>query len=66
MRRYRYIVLGAAISCFGVGCGEDQPNAAAVPEQADADFAKKSVDMMKAANTGMNKKGAKPAPKPAD
>jgi hypothetical protein len=42
------------------GCtGEDQPNAPANPEEVNADFAKKTSDMMKAANTGMDPKKAK-------
>ncbi|APW61465.1 hypothetical protein [Paludisphaera borealis] len=70
MRRYRFLLVGLAISCFGGGCGEDQPNTSAAPEEVNADFAKKSADMMKAANTGMDKKNLRPggqaAPKPAN
>lgn len=50
MRRYVFILAGAAMLCLGGGCGEDQPNAAAKPEEVNADFAQKTTDMMKAAN----------------
>jgi hypothetical protein len=39
------------------GCGgESQPNAPAAPEKVDANFGKNAGDMMKAANTGLDKK----------
>jgi hypothetical protein len=65
MRRYGFLLLGLAISCFSGGCGEDQPNASAAPEAVNADFAKKSADMMKAANSGMDKKNLRPGGQPA-
>lgn len=51
-----------------VGCdGENQPNPSAAPEQVNADFAKKTADMMKTANGNMDPKNAKKinAAKPA-
>ena len=59
MRRFGTLILGGAICCFAVGCGEDQPNASTPPEAVNEDFAKKTADMMRAANTGMNKKSSK-------
>ena len=52
-------ILSIGLSCLGtVGCGEDQPNAPAKPEEATTDFGKSAMDQMKAANTGMDlKKG---------
>jgi hypothetical protein len=41
------------------GCGENQPNTPAQPEEVNADFAKKTADMMKDANKGMDLKSAK-------
>ena len=73
MRRLRYVVLGAClfVPCAFVGCGEDQPNAPAKPTEVNADFAKKTADMMKGASAGMDPKAVKKsgaptaAPKPA-
>jgi hypothetical protein len=57
MHRLRYAVVAAALTGFLPGCGgEEQPNAPAAPEQVNEDFAKKSADMMKAANVGMDPK----------
>jgi hypothetical protein len=62
MRRFGSLILCGAISCFAGGCdGEDQPNAPTPPEAVNADFAKKTADMMRAANTGMDKKSQKAA-----
>ncbi len=65
MRRFRAIIVGGAIATLAGGCGEDQPNASTPPEQVNEDFAKKSADMMRAANTGMDKKNLKAASKGA-
>jgi hypothetical protein len=67
MRRLRYVLLGAFLflPCTFVGCGEDQPNAPAKPAEVNADFGKKSMDMMKATNTGMDPKASKKAGAPA-
>ncbi|OJW13698.1 MAG: hypothetical protein BGO49_29670 [Planctomycetales bacterium 71-10] len=55
-------MLCGAISFFAVGCdGEDQPNASTPPEAVNEDFTKKTADMMRAANTGMDKKSQKSA-----
>lgn len=52
------------IGLSAVGCGENQPNAPAQPaEVSSADFAKKTADMMKNANTGMDPKQSKTAAK---
>lgn len=61
MRPLRYLLVGAVLFGGGalVGCGEDQPNAAAQPQDLGPDFAKKTADMMKSANSGMDPKQAK-------
>jgi hypothetical protein len=57
MRRFGILVLCGAIAGFAVGCdGGDQPNASTPPEEVNVDFAKKSADMMRSANSGMEKK----------
>jgi hypothetical protein len=62
MHRLRYAVGAAFLSGILAGCGgEDQPNAPAKPEEVNVDFAKKTADMMKAANTGMDPKKVKSA-----
>ena len=60
------LVLGlAAMGISGCG-GEDQPNAPAKASEVNEDFAKKTADMMKNANSSMDPKKAKgPAPGPA-
>jgi len=64
MRRLRYVVLTAFLTGAIPGCGgESQPNAPAQPEEVNADFGKKSADMMKNANSGMDLKAAKEANK---
>jgi len=51
------LAIGAGfLGCILSGCGEGQPNAPAEPSEVNADFAKKTADMMKAANTGMDPK----------
>ena len=59
MHRFRLVVFGACLAAFISGCGEDQPNASAQPGEANAAFGKKSADMMKSANAGMDPKIAK-------
>ncbi len=59
MRRLSLAIAAAFLGCGFSGCGEDQPNAPAQPAEVTADFAKKTADMMKAANTGMDPKAAK-------
>lgn len=61
----RKSLIAASILSIGLiglgtaGCGEDQPNKPAQPEDvSSADFAKKTADMMKDANTGMDPKKA--------
>jgi hypothetical protein len=62
MHRYFGLALGLAFLGVGItGCGEDQPNAPAQESELTPDFAKKTADQMKAANTGMDLKNA---PKP--
>ena len=63
MHRFRYLLF--AVSLFGfaaAGCGEDQPNASAKPEEVTPDFSKKSGDMMREANNGMDPKMLKSTP----
>lgn len=67
MRRFRAALLTVFMASFIPGCGEDQPNAPAKPEEVNADFGAKTADMMRGANTGMDPKKAKagtPAPAP--
>jgi hypothetical protein len=57
MRRLLLAVVPAAMILCHTGCGdESQPNAPTAPEQVNADFGKSTGDMMKAANSGMDKK----------
>lgn len=65
MRRFGFLIVGGAMACFAGGCGEDQPNASTPPEQVNEDFTKKTADMMRAANTGMDKKNMRSAGKAA-
>lgn len=60
MNRLRNALFAASLSgVLFVGCdGADQPNAAAKPEQVNADFGKNAGDMMKAANAGTLEKSA--------
>lgn len=73
MSRLMIAALFAALAFPLVGCdGENQPNPSATPDQVNADFAKKTADMMKAANGNMDPKNAKKinakpaAPAPGD
>jgi hypothetical protein len=59
MRRLSLAIAAAFLGCIFSGCGENQPNAPAEPSDVNADFVKKTTDMMKAANTGMDPKAAK-------
>jgi hypothetical protein len=62
MRRLCFAISAAFLACLLSGCGENQPNAPATPEDVSApDFAKKTADMMKNANSGMDLKKAKAA-----
>ena len=63
MRRLTLAIGTAVLGCVVSGCGENQPNASAQPEQVDANFMKKTADMMKDANAGMDLKKAKAAGK---
>ncbi len=65
MYRFRLMLLSACVAGMISGCGEDQPNAPAQPGEVNVDFAKKTADMMKNANSGMDPKKSKPAPAPA-
>jgi len=59
MRRLTLAIAALLLSCAFSGCGESQPNAPAEPTEVNADFAKKTADMMKDANTGMDPKAVK-------
>jgi hypothetical protein len=63
MNRLRCLALAAILGGVFSGCGENQPNPPAKDADLGADFAKKSQDMMKDANSGMNLKAAKDANK---
>ena len=58
MDRKQMLVLAVLLGAVLPGCGEDQPNAPAAPSEVNADFGKKSQDMMKEANSGMDLKKA--------
>jgi hypothetical protein len=62
MYRFRVMLLSALVAGMISGCGEDQPNAPAQPAELNADFAKKTADMMKSANSGMDAAKTKQAP----
>jgi hypothetical protein len=68
MNRLRGAVISGILAGLISGCGEDQPNKPAQPNEVTPDFAKNTADMMKKANTGMDPKAAKAAgdatPKP--
>ena len=59
MYRLRLTLCAAFLAGMISGCGDssDSPNATP-PEATDADFAKKTADMMKDANAGMDLKKA--------
>ena len=64
MIRLRCLAGAAILAGVISGCGgEDQPNAPAKAEDLGPDFAKKTADMMKNANSGMDLKAAKEANK---
>jgi hypothetical protein len=63
MSRLRCLALAAILGGALSGCGEDQPNPPAKPAELGEDFAKKTQDMMKGANSGMDLKAAKDANK---
>jgi hypothetical protein len=63
MSRLRCLALAAILGGVLPGCGEDQPNAPAKSSELGEDFAKKTADMMKNANSGMDLKAAKDANK---
>jgi hypothetical protein len=44
------------------GCGENQPNSPAKPEDQSPDFGRQTGDMMKSANSGMDPKKLKSSP----
>ena len=60
MHRFRYLLFAASLFGFAVvGCDESQPNHSATPEEVTPDFSKKSGDMMRDANSGMDPKKLK-------
>lgn len=61
MHRLRFALIVGILAAAAPGCGgENQPNAAAKPEDVkDPAFINNTTDMMKQANTGMDPKAAK-------
>ncbi|MGO9466767.1 MAG: hypothetical protein ACLQIB_24840 [Isosphaeraceae bacterium] len=59
MRRLSLAIAALFLGCIFSGCGEDQPNAPAQPAEVNTDFVKKTTDMMKDANKGMDIKSGK-------
>jgi hypothetical protein len=63
MYRFRAAVFATFLAAAVVGCGEDGgSSASAKPEEVTPDFAAKSADMMKNANSGMDPKALKKQP----
>jgi len=61
MHRMRFVLIAGVLAGFVPGCdGENQPNAPAQPGEVTEDFAKKSAEMMKNANTGMDPSKLRP------
>ena len=58
MYRLRWMLCVALLAGFAAGCDEDQPSTPTPAAEANADFGKKSQDMMKAANSGIDLKKA--------
>jgi hypothetical protein len=56
MNRLRLMLLTAFLAGVFSGCSEGQPNAPAEPSETGPEFAKKTAEMMKAANSGMDLK----------
>ena len=56
MRRLQCVVWTALLAGVFAGCGDDQPNAPAQPNEVNQEFVSKTADMMKSANTGMDPK----------
>ena len=56
MHRLQCVVGTALLAGILSGCGEDQPNAPAQPNEVNQEFVSKTADMMKSANTGMDPK----------
>jgi hypothetical protein len=59
MNRLRGALLAGFLAGLIPGCGEEQPNRPAQPDEANADFARKSADMRRDANSGMDPKKAR-------
>ena len=59
MYRFRLLLLSTFVAGMILGCGEDQPNAPAQTSDLNADFVKKTTDMMKDANSSIDPKKAK-------
>lgn len=61
MFRFRHAFLVAFLAASVAGCGgEEQPNAPAKPADVNnPDFGKNTADLMKNANSGMDKSAAK-------
>lgn len=66
MRRLRWIICTASLAAFVPGCGDgmDSPAAPQPDVATTPDFTKKTGDMMKEANAGMDLKKAQAASMP--
>jgi hypothetical protein len=58
------MALTALLAGLVAGCGEDQPNSPAQPDEANAEFIKKTADRLKEANSSMDPKKAAASAKP--
>ena len=65
MFRLRFLLPTLFLAGIVSGCGDDQPNAPAQPSETGPEFAKKTADMMKEANKGMDLKNAQQAKPPS-
>jgi hypothetical protein len=65
MYRFRLMLLSVFVAGMISGCGEDQPNAPAQPGEVTVDFAKKTAEMMKNANSSIDPAKAKLPAAPA-
>jgi hypothetical protein len=65
MRRFCSALVVITMAIALGGCGENQPNAPANPQEQSADFGQKAGEMMKTANTGMDPKNLKSGGPPA-
>jgi hypothetical protein len=62
MKRLRLLLCIAFLAGIVSGCGDDSNSGAQAPQDTGPEFAQKTADMMKAANTGMDLSKAQKKP----